>query len=56
LNSAQLKLAANGLFVSAENFVRCHYEENWIPPILQLEAALEELAALVEGSISEEEE
>lgn len=30
LNSPQLKLDANGLYVAAEKFVRSHYEENWI--------------------------
>jgi hypothetical protein len=44
LNSSKLKLAANGLFVAAENFVKCHAEENWIPPDLELEAALHEVA------------
>ena len=44
LSSPQLKLAANGLFVSAENFVKCHFEENWISPDLEFQAAMRELA------------
>ncbi len=44
LNSPQLKLAANGLFFAAENFLRCHAEENWKPPDLELQATLREVA------------
>ena len=56
LNSPQLKLAANTLFVAADNFVRCHYEENYQPPILELKAALKELEASVEGIIHKADE
>lgn len=57
LNSPKLKLVANTLFVAAENFVRCHYQENWQTHQFHLEAALEELAAsFADGSIREAEE
>lgn len=56
LNSPQLKLAANGLFVAAENFARCHAEENWVPLEQQRQATMRKLALQFPDIFSDPEE
>ena len=36
INSPELKVAANELFLAADKFVKCHFEENWIAPAPEL--------------------